>query len=200
MFFIEVLSAVFGFACVALLIVRNHWSWPVGLVQVLLTAVVLWEAKLYAETALQFLFAILQLYGWWAWLASRSSQNGSVSTSVVRVEKLSAWGWCTSLFATLVMSASLYWVLIRFTDGNSPGIDACITAASITAQVLLASRTLENWLFWIAVDLVSIPLYAHRELYVLAMLYVLYLGLAIGGWVRWRDAFRNERLREGSVR
>jgi nicotinamide mononucleotide transporter len=191
MFFIEVLSAAFGFVCVALLIVRNHWSWPVGFVQVILTAVVLWDAMLYAETALQFLFAGLQIYGWWAWLASRTSKTDPLAPSDIRVEELTKRGWSLSLIATIAMTASLTWVLVTFTDGNSPGIDAFITAASLTAQVLLAARCLENWLFWIAVDIVSIPLYIHRGLYVLALLYVLFLCLAIGGWVSWRQSLKS---------
>ncbi len=193
MFLLELVGAALGFLCVALLIYRNHWSWPIGFVQVVVTAVVLWEAKLYAETGLQVVFAVLQLVGWWSWLTSRSADDPSAGAiGPIRVERLSAAGLIRSMLLTGALTGVLAWFLIAFTDGKSPWIDAFIAAASLTAQVLLAARFHENWGFWIVVDLVSIPLYIHRELYALAILYVLFLCLAIAGWWTWQRNIKDQ--------
>lgn len=192
---IEIVAAILGALCVGLLISRNHWSWPIGLGQVILTGFVFWEAKLYAETGLQVVFAILQIYGWWAWLkAPRESQK---SEGAIEVRKLSRTGWMSSLAVTGVATLVLAWLLIVFTDGNSPILDAMVTSASLVAQYLLAARYLENWLYWISVDVVSIPLYAARGLYPLAILYIVFLMMAIAGWYRWRKAFEDSVTKQG---
>lgn len=193
MFLLELVSAALGFLCVALLIYRNHWSWPIGFVQVVLTAFVLWHAKLYAETGLQVVFAILQVIGWCAWLQSRSDDRQSaVPVGPIRVKKFAFTGLILSILVTGSLTGLVAWILLTFTDGKSPWIDAFIAAASLTAQVLLAARYRENWGYWIVVDLVSIPLYIYRELYALAILYVLFLCLAIVGWWTWQRSIKDQ--------
>jgi nicotinamide mononucleotide transporter len=197
MFILEVIATILGVLCVGLLVYRNHWSWPIGLGQVILQGIVLWDAKLYAETGLQAVFAVLQVYGWWAWLTSRRRCNDATQTASIseeiRVETLSPSGWGLSIGATGLGTLMLGWFLIQFTDGNAPWVDAFIASASLTAQYLLARRYHENWTYWIIVDIVSIPLYIARELYPFGILYVIFLGLAIAGWISWHRALTQQR-------
>lgn len=197
---IEILATILGILCVGLLILRNQWSWPIGLVQVVLQGIVLWNAKLYAETALQGVFWVLQLYGWWAWIASNREKCASQSVNApVRVERLNANASVFFIGLTLLQTILIAWFLMSFTDGKSPIADAFITAASLTAQYLLAKRYYENWGYWIVVDVLSIPLYVIRELPVLAVLYVVFLAMAIAGFYQWRTALRNQEIQQGSV-
>lgn len=197
---IEVLATILGILCVGLLIVRSHWSWPIGLVQVILQGVVLWNAKLYAETALQGIFWILQLYGWWAWIASNRDKNSLQPINApVQVERLSTNASIFFICATLLQTILIAWFLMSYTDGKSPIADAFITAASLTAQYLLAKRYYENWGYWIVVDILSIPLYVIRELPVLAILYVVFLAMAIVGFYQWRTTLRNQAIQQGII-
>ncbi len=197
---IEILATILGILCVGLLILRNQWSWPIGLVQVVLQGIVLWNAKLYAETALQGVFWVLQLYGWWAWIASTRNKSTSQSINTpVQVERLSTNASIFFIGLTLLQTILIAWFLMSFTDGKSPIADAFITAASLTAQYLLAKRYYENWGYWIVVDVLSIPLYVIRELPVLSVLYVVFLAMAIAGFYQWRTALRNQEIQQGSV-
>lgn len=197
---IEILATILGILCVGLLILRNQWSWPIGLVQVVLQGIVLWNAKLYAETALQGVFWVLQLYGWWAWIASNRNKSTSQSINTpVQVERLSTNASIFFIGLTLLQTILIAWFLMSFTDGKSPIADAFITAASLTAQYLLAKRYYENWGYWIVVDVLSIPLYVIRGLPVLAVLYVVFLAMAIAGFYQWRKALRNQEIQQGSV-
>lgn len=197
---IEILATILGILCVGLLILRNQWSWPIGLVQVVLQGIVLWNAKLYAETALQGVFWVLQLYGWWAWIASNRNKSTSQSINTpVQVERLSTNASIFFIGLTLLQTILIAWFLMSFTDGKSPIADAFITAASLTAQYLLAKRYYENWGYWIVVDVLSIPLYVIRELPVLSVLYVVFLAMAIAGFYQWRKALRNQEIQQGSV-
>lgn len=197
---IEILATILGILCVGLLILRNQWSWPIGLVQVVLQGIVLWNAKLYAETALQGVFWVLQLYGWWAWIASTRNKSTSQSINTpVQVERLSTNASIFFIGLTLLQTILIAWFLMSFTDGKSPIADAFITAASLTAQYLLAKRYYENWGYWIVVDVLSIPLYVIRGLPVLAVLYVVFLAMAIAGFYQWRKALRDREIQQGSL-
>jgi nicotinamide mononucleotide transporter len=94
--------------------------------------------------------------------------------------------------ATGLGTFGLAWFLIQFTDGQAPWVDAFIASASLTAQYLLAKRYHANWTYWIVVDLVSIPLYFARGLFPFAILYMIFLGLAIAGWITWYWALQKQ--------
>jgi nicotinamide mononucleotide transporter len=90
------------------------------------------------------------------------------------------------------LTAGLF-AALTLAKGSIPLLDALITALSLTAQWLLNQRKLESWIFWISVDLVSIPVYAYKQLYLIALLYGVFLGLAILGYRQWRQAVADDR-------
>ncbi|MCU0721217.1 MAG: nicotinamide riboside transporter PnuC [Pirellula sp.] len=212
---IEIVAAIFGFLSVWFYIFRNPASWPTGLVQVLLLWSVFWNAKLYADFGLHVLYAILQIYGWWAWLKVRrtddsakgditerssfadsspydasSKSTDSSTQDEVRVRSLSQAGLVGCILAVPILTSIFAGLLIRYTDATLPIWDSLIAAASIIAQCLLAARYVENWRFWIAVDIVGIGLFAYKELYPTAVLYILFLVMAIWGDIAWRKSLR----------
>ncbi len=78
------------------------------------------------------------------------------------------------------------------TDASFPWWDAGVAMTSVAAQILLSRRYVENWVLWIAVDLAAVPLYAAKQLWFTAGLYLVFLGLAIWGLARWSRALRGE--------
>ena len=212
---IEIVAAIFGFLSVWFYINRNPASWPTGLVQVLLLWNVFWNAKLYADFGLHVLYAMLQIYGWWAWLRGRGGKDSSKSEIAdgsgfadrspydgaskssgapiqygVRVRSLNFAGLMGCLLAVPFLTSIFAGLLIRYTDATLPIWDSFIAAASIIAQCLLAGRYIENWRFWIAVDIVGIGVFAYKELYPTAVLYILFLFMAIWGDIAWRKSLR----------
>jgi len=193
---LEAIASVFGIACVWLVVRRNHWSWPIGLIQVILTAIVLWDAKLYAETGLQVVFAFLQFYGWYGWLTApvigdeeslaRNRVDLLGEGAKIKVERLTNNYLFVSVLMTVLMTVVFASLLILFTDAKAPIVDSLLASASLVAQYLLARRYLENWVYWILIDIVSIPLFASRSLYWFSGLYVIFLVLAIQGFLSWR--------------
>jgi nicotinamide mononucleotide transporter len=89
----------------------------------------------------------------------------------------------------VVVAAALWfplWYVLGLLKGSAPPIDAAITSLSIVAQWLLNRRVLENWAWWIVIDLISIPLYLSRGLPLIAALYLVFLALCVQGFFRWR--------------
>ncbi|HUP62503.1 MAG TPA: nicotinamide riboside transporter PnuC [Thermoanaerobaculia bacterium] len=159
---------------------QNIWYYPTGIVSVLLYAWIFFGARLYAETALQFVWLVLMIYGWYEWL------HGGADRRELPVSRTPRWGWITAIVSGAVMTAVIVWIQRTFTDNPAPVVDSSIAAWSIVAQWMTARKWLENWLLWIAVNVIAVPLYVTRELWLTALLYAILFVLGIQGYRRWR--------------
>ena len=189
---IEIVATVFGLASVALTIRRSIWCWPAGLVQVVLYVWVFYRAKLYSDVGLHVVYIVLQLYGWHHWLRGRR-EPGAVGAELP-ITRLSAAGWAAAAGAGAVGSVALGPVMARYTDAALPYWDAAVVGLSLVAQTLLARKVLENWLFWITVDVLAVGVYATKKLYPTTVLYAVFLVMAVLGWLAWRKQFRQTRV------
>lgn len=178
----EWIATALGLACVALAGIRSVWTFPVGIVGVTLLGVVVFEARLYSDALLQAFFVAANIYGWREW--SRSAA-GRGEVNVRRLTSGARLAWLAGIAAAAALWGG---AMHLFTDAALPWWDAGIAVASVAAQLLMAQRRIENWWLWIAVDLASIPLYLARGLELFAILYLLYLLLAIWALTAWRRA------------
>jgi len=176
---IELLAVISGIACVLLVIRQNVWSWPVGLIQVGLYVFIFMRARLYSDVLLHAVYVVLQFYGWYAWL---HRTPGGERLTVRRLKAPTFRRW---LLAGLAATATLGWLMWRFTDAAAPFPDAAIAAFSLVAQYLLARKNVEAWYLWIIVDVLAIGVYAGRDLYLTSGLYLIFLGMAILGLREW---------------
>lgn len=180
---IEVAAVLLGLANIALLIRRSIWNYPFGLAMVTLYAIIFFEAKLYADAGLQVFFFAIQIYGWINWSRARAD-DGRVIVARAGAASLAY------AVAALGAAGALGLALDRFTDSTHPYPDAAIAGLSIAAQVMMARRLIENWFFWIAVDLIAIGLFWAKGLQPTAALYGVFLMMCIIGWLGWRRAAR----------
>ncbi|NBZ89855.1 nicotinamide riboside transporter PnuC [Stagnihabitans tardus] len=183
---IEIAASLCGLANVVLIIRRSLWNYPFGLVMVTLYAWIFYDAKLYSDALLQVLFFVIQVFGLWWWISGRTA------TGALIVLRLSARQWRQVLAATALGVALWGWAMAELTDAALPWWDAAIAGLSLAAQVLLSRRYLENWIFWIAVDVLAIGVYLAKDLQPTAVLYTLFLGLAIKGLADWRATWRKQ--------
>jgi nicotinamide mononucleotide transporter len=177
---LEWVAAGLGVINVGLLVRRSIWNYPFALAMVTLYFFVFYEAKLYSDMLLQVFFLVVNLYGWWSWLNAKRVA-GEVQVGLLSTRARLVW-------AAGTVAGSLAWgmAMHRLTDAAYPYVDAFVAGASISAQILLARRKLENWPVWILVDVVAIGLYWSRDLYYTSGLYVLLLLLSIAGFIDWR--------------
>jgi len=185
---IEILAAICGFLAVALTIARSVWCWPLGLVQVLLYVWVFYTAKLYSDMLLHVLYVGLQFYGWAQWRAAPPGEQRADAT--VKVESLTARQWWAALGMCGCLTCAIGAPMAAFTDAQWPMMDAFIAGTSLVAQWLLAKRKLQNWYLWIVVDVVALGIFSAKELWPTAVLYALFLIMAIMGAVAWRRRAR----------
>ena len=181
---IELIAVMLGVANILLVARRSIWNFPVALVMVTLYARIFWEAKLYSDAGLQGFFFAVNLYGWRSWRASKADAGEVV------IERLTR----TALIAWIAGSiiAMLGWgtVMARLTDASLPYADASVAMLSVAAQLLMTWRKIENWYWWIVVNIISVGLYAVKGLYLTTGLYALFLILALWGLISWRKSVR----------
>jgi nicotinamide mononucleotide transporter len=179
---IEIIAVLCGIANVVLIIRRSLWNYPFGLVMVALYAWIFFEVRLYSDTLLQVFFFVVQLFGVVWWLRGRDAEGDII------VRRLSKQQVLMTVVAAVVGTIVLGATMSRWTDAALPFPDAAIASMSVLAQILLARRFLENWLLWIAVDVLTIGVYFSKDLHPTAVLYALFLLLAITGLLDWRRA------------
>ena len=179
---IEITAAMLGFANVYLLVKRSIWNYPFGIAMVTLYAWIFFDAKLYSDMLLQPFFLVVQALGWWWWLTKRDA-NG-----LVIVERMGAREIVIYAVCAVIGVASVGTLMATYTDASVPYWDATTTVLSVIAQILLARRKLENWVVWIVVDVLAIGIYLYKGLQPTAVLYAVFLVLAIVGFMSWRRA------------
>lgn len=181
----EFAGVVTGVMGVYLATAESPWTYPVGMVNVLIYAYVFWDAKLLADASLQIFFFVLLVHGLWSWLTRKPD------STPLRVSKLNARQIGIAAAAWAVGFA-IYVPIINHFKGASPVLDSCLTVASMIGQVLLNRKFIENWPVWVVVNAVYIPLYFSRGLHSTGVLYVLFIGLAIKGWLHWRKTLTQQ--------
>lgn len=222
--YLDIITATLGLAYILLEYKASIWMWVVGAVMQLLGIVLYYQKGLYADCGMEFYYLAMTAYGWWRWtrpatkplnktgekqsLESSNTNNEAVGqagkdTKGAQVEDGSAlithipygialrWG---ALF--LGLWALIWWLLTTFTDSTVPVADAFTTALSLIGIWALAHKYLEQWLIWIAVDVVTCWLYFQKDIPFKASLYALYVIIAIAGYIRWRRQCLPRDLRD----
>ena len=159
----------------------NPLAWPLAMISSAMYGWLFLESRLYGEASLQLLFIVVAAWGWRQWLAGRGSDG-----QPLRVHRLRSRQRLLVLAATLAAWPLLALLLRHATDSDVPWLDALPTVGSIAGQILLGRKLVENWPTWLAVNLVSIALFAHKGLWLTVLLYALFAALSVVGWRSWQ--------------
>lgn len=174
-----------GLLGVGLMIRRNLWAFPVGLVAVSVQGVLFARSHFPADALLQVFYFFSLAWGWWHWVKDKGA------AAELPVTQLSARGRVVTLVA--VSAATAAWALAvgPALQAAMPWRDAFIAAFSVAAQVLQVRKHIENWALWTVVNVVAVCSYWSAELAYTAFLYAIYLGMGLAGWRAWSKAGRN---------
>ncbi|HEX6575691.1 MAG TPA: nicotinamide riboside transporter PnuC [Gemmatimonadaceae bacterium] len=181
---LEIVAAAVGAVSVFLSVRQNIWSWPTAIVNVGLYIIIFYESKLYADAGLQVVYVVLNAYGWYHWL------YGGKNRTELPVSRTAAKLWALLVPIGVASTALIGTLLYRGTDAALPHVDAATTSTSLIAQWMMTRKLLENWIIWVAVDVVYIGMYIYKSLYVTAVLYLVFLILSAMGYFQWRASYR----------
>ncbi|MGW8951384.1 nicotinamide riboside transporter PnuC [Streptomyces sp. NPDC055709] len=176
----EVLGFGSGALCVWLVARQHIANWPLGMANNVFFVLLFTQAGLYADAGLQVVFIALAVYGWWAW-----THGGGPGSDALPVRRTTRTEWTWLLTAGAVGTLGLTLLLDRATDSTVPFWDALTTALSLMATYGQCRKRLESWWLWIAADVVYVPLYAYKELYLTSLLYLGFMTLCVLGLRGW---------------
>ena len=185
---LEITGFITGVLGVWLTIRRKILCFPIGIINVLIYAYLFQSenVRLYADALLQIIYLILLVYGWMVWNRSKNEKEQIRTVSILLAKKLVIIGVLSTIALGVFLS--------HYTNASLPYLDAILTIISLIAQWMIAKKMIENWLLWIVVNTIYIPLYVYKGLAFTSILYLLFLILAINGWYNWRKVKSNERL------
>lgn len=178
---LELSGLVSGLVCVWLLVRGNVWTFPVGLIYAVISVVVFFNTRLYADVLLNIYYVLMNAYGWYYWLyGAQGSADRRVPVQRAGSRVMLILG-CAIGAGTLLMGA----FFSTATDADLPYWDSLIVVASFAAMWLTARKYIDNWLVWFVVDVVATGVYLVKGIEFYALLYGIYLILAIMGWRAW---------------
>jgi nicotinamide mononucleotide transporter len=188
----EALGFLTGAACVYLVVKQSIWNFPVGIANNIFFLVLFVNARLYGDATLQIVYVALGFQGWYYWL------YGGRNRKEPRITHASPLLLIALTIFVIIGSTGLV-LALRAAGGAAPALDAFTTMLSLAAQYLLNRKTIENWLLWIAADIIYIWLYISRDLRLTAVLYFVFLCLCVAGFLSWRRSIKAQAVASGDL-
>ncbi len=173
---IESVAVFFSILYVILATKQDIWCWAAAGISVILYIYICFTAQLYPETGLQIFYLMMAFYGYYNW-------NKNEKT-------LQITQWTIGKHLSLILAGTIITFLVGFyfatyTDSKMPIVDSFTTIFSIIATYMVTKKILENWLYWIVIDTVSVYLYFSRDLHLTSLLFIAYTIIAIAGYFTW---------------
>jgi len=176
---LEIIGFTFGIIGVYLTMKENILCFPTGLINVAVSSVLFYKQHLFADTLQQLVYIPILVYGWYKW--HRKNQE-----EVVTITSLTTKETVNYTIIAIAFASILGYLLRNNTTTSIPWIDSAATSASFLAQYLIARKKIENWIIWIAVNLLYVGIYIYKDLPLYALLFFIYLLLAISGYRTWK--------------
>jgi nicotinamide mononucleotide transporter len=186
---LEVTAVIFALAYVLLAVRENVLCWLFAFLSTALYTVLFWDVSLLMEAALNVYYMVMAVYGWYQW--TRGGSNGDEQPHALAVRSMSVSQHALVIISITVLSLVSGYLLTEHSTAARPYIDSFTTWASVVTTYLVARKYLQNWLYWIIIDAVSIFLYIDRGLNLTALLFVAYVFIAMVGYFKWREHLRN---------
>ncbi|MBO3699373.1 nicotinamide riboside transporter PnuC [Roseivirga sp. E12] len=184
----ELTGLIAGLLAVIYLIRQSIWTWPFGILYVLVSFVVFWQARLYGDFLLHVFFLVLNIYGWMYWRG-----GGSDSESKIKITHSTSRSMLLTFLATIIgviVFAQLLIAIPSIFEGVDPPAlpywDSTTSVLSVAGMWLTARKKIDNWYYWFVVDVLATGIYFYKELYFYSALYLVYIGMAVAGYLAWK--------------
>lgn len=181
---IEAVAVALAIAYLVLAIRENRWCWPAGIGSSLLYLSVFYRAGLYMESALQVFYVSIAVYGWRAWRPQRAAGT----PLIIHRWPLHRHGMAAAVIAILTLTSG--WLLDHYTAAAAPYLDSFVSWSAVLTTWMVARKLLENWLYWLVIDSVTLWLALDSGLHLTAALFALYLVLVVIGFWTWHGSLQ----------
>ncbi len=182
---VELVAVIFGLAYVFLAIRIHYWCWYMTLCSGALFLWLFWNVELYLMSLLQLFFLGIAMYGIFKW---NPNSNNMEKRIIIIKPKHHLYILSFIILSSIVIG----WFLNKYTDDAFPYLDTFTAVGSLVTSWMVAKKILENWLYWVVIDAVSIYIYIERELYLTVLLFTIYLIMAALGYHQWKRSYHQQ--------
>lgn len=179
---LEAIAALTGILSIWLGKRESIWVFPIGLVSVGIYVYICGKARLYADMGINAVYFVMSIYGWYNWLRPHKESK----SDKLQVSFQSGTQRWASIAIAATLFAILAFVLKKYTDSDVPVIDAFTSSLCVLAMYLTTQKKVENWIYYIVADCISIPLYIYKGLVLTSIQYLVFFVIAIAGLIAWR--------------
>ena len=179
----ELAAVVLGVAYLLLAMRESILCWYAAFISTLIFTFLFWDASLLMESALQIYYLGMAVYGWYQW--QHGNQNSAQEQSELAISRWSLKQHLTAIGATLILTVTSGYLLSEYSSAALPYLDSFTTCGAVITTYMVARKILENWLYWIVIDGLSVYLYIDRGLYLTALLFAAYVVIVCFGYWQW---------------
>ncbi len=200
MSWLELWGTLFGLVAVVLTTRESIWSWGIGIVNVLLFFVLFYQIQLYSDMFLQVYFLITNLLGWYWWLHPKTdaetNEQQQLKVSMISIQQR-IYVVLFVLVGTMVLGYWIsnihLWASVYFPKPASyPYADTLVMTLSLAAQYLMTKKKIENWLLWIACDILAAYLYFQKGVLLMSIEYFIFCLIAAFGFYEWKQSMQRD--------
>ena len=192
----EVAAVIFAIAYLLLAVRENILCWLFAFISTAIYTVLFWDVNLLMESALNVYYMAMAVFGWYQW--TRGGHNGGGEPRALAIQSMSGRQNILVITAIAILTFVSGYFLSEHSSAVWPYIDSFTTWASVITTYLVTRKYLQNWLYWIVIDSVSIPLYIDRGLNLTALLFAAYVVIAVFGYLGWRKHLQANRQADAS--
>lgn len=187
---LELVSVAFGLTYVVLASRENSWCWPAAFIGTGTAIFLFWDASLVMESALNVYYLAMAIFGWWQW------QKGGVAKTKLGISSLDIRHHLLLILLIIILTLTSGYLLTNNSNAALPYVDSFTTWSAVITTWMIAKKILENWLYWIVIDSVSVWLFIERDLYLYAALFFIYTIVAIFGYYFWLRSYSTTQSNE----
>jgi nicotinamide mononucleotide transporter len=184
---LEFIAVVTGIASVVFSRKENILVFPIGIISTVIFIYLYITHGLYADASVNFYYTVMSIIGWFMWARKKDNNTKLIITGSDKKD------WQQAIIFFIVCWIILFTVLKKFTDSTVPQADAFTSAAALTGMWLMNKKKLENWVWWLITDIVSIPLNFYKHLAFTSFQYLIFLVLATMGYITWKEKIKNQK-------
>ncbi|MGH1370868.1 MAG: nicotinamide riboside transporter PnuC [Cellvibrionaceae bacterium] len=178
----ELAAVILAIAYLLLAAKESLWCWYAAFISTAIFTLLFWDASLLMESGLQIYYLGMAVFGWYQW----KQQSNQRSQPNVKIHTWSAKRHTTVIALVITLSLISGYFLSNYTEAAWPFVDSFTTWGSVVTTYMVTRKVLENWLYWLVIDTISIFLYWDRGLHLTALLFVAYLVICTFGYIHWR--------------
>ncbi|QKE28465.1 nicotinamide mononucleotide transporter [Arcobacter acticola] len=187
----EMLAVFLSVSYILLAIKQNLWSWVAAFFSTLIYSILFFDASLLMDSALNIFYLVMAVYGWYSW------KYGNIKAQNEQL-KITTYGITNNfkiIGILILISIVLGYIMANYTSADFAYLDTFTTVFAVFATYMLAKKVLENWIYWVVIDTVSIYIYIQKGFYLTAVLFAIYTVLACVAYIQWKKEYKNLELK-----